>query len=330
MTAVDQNPPTLVAQHRIDLTAAEREGLRALAEEVVGTPPGAVDDPAWLSRARLLTCHLPARLARTLRHYRHDSGVAGTLLVTGLPIEDAALPDTPTVAESVERTATVPAALAVLLGSHLGEVGSYRAEKSGALVHNVVPVHGLEDSQSNAGSEAELAFHTENAFHPHRPDYLGLICLREDHEKRARTLVSSIRHALPLLDPHDRAVLHSARFVTAPPPSFHSGADTRPQPVLTGDPEDPDVCVDFAATTALDPGAATALDRLRLALAESATGVVLRAGDMVFVDNRLVLHGRSRFLPRYDGRDRWLHRIYLHLDNRRTRGHRPANGAVLS
>ncbi|NUT48300.1 MAG: clavaminate synthase [Saccharothrix sp.] len=330
MTVVDHTALAIVAQHRIDLTAAEADQLHVVAEEAVGAPSGAVDDPAWLARVRQLTSHLPVRLTAALRSYRHDAGAAGTLLVTGLPIDQSALPGTPGVAESVQRTATVPAALAVLLGTCLGEIGSYRAEKAGALVHDVVPVPGLEESQSNAGSESELEFHTENAFHPHRPDYIGLICLREDYEQQARTLVSSIRHALPLLDARDVAVLRSPRFVTAPPPSFHSGADTRPQPVLTGSPEDPDICVDFAATTPLDAEAAAVLARLRRASLHAASAVVLRAGGMVFLDNRLVLHGRSPFQPRYDGRDRWLHRIYVHLDNRRTRGHREANGAVLS
>jgi L-asparagine oxygenase len=56
---------------------------------------------------------------------------------------------------------------------------------------------------------------------------------------------------------------------------------------------------------------------------------VLEPGDMVFVDNRLVVHGRIAFWPRYDGTDRWLHRIFVHLDNRRSRSRRVGNGAVL-
>lgn len=52
-------------------------------------------------------------------------------------------------------------------------------------------------------------------------------------------------------------------------------------------------------------------------------------GNLVFVDNRIVLHGRAPYPPRYDGRDRWLQRIFVHLDNRWSRAFRPGNGPVL-
>jgi L-asparagine oxygenase len=50
---------------------------------------------------------------------------------------------------------------------------------------------------------------------------------------------------------------------------------------------------------------------------------------MAFMDNRVLVHGRGAFTPRYDGRDRWLHRIFVHLDNRRTSDSRIDSGPVL-
>jgi hypothetical protein len=41
------------------------------------------------------------------------------------------------------------------------------------------------------------------------------------------------------------------------------------------------------------------------------------------------VHGRTTFEARYDGRDRWLHRTFVHLDNRRNRRHRSEDGFVL-
>ncbi|WP_432973932.1 TauD/TfdA family dioxygenase [Dactylosporangium sp. CA-233914] len=315
-------------EHSIELDAHERAEFNALAEQLVRTAPGLIDDPDWLAAARQLSCRLPVRLRQAIRRYRHDPGRSGTLLLAGLPIDEHGLPDTPDVRESVEREAAGPAAVAMLIGQQMGEVVAYRDEKSGALVQNVVPVKGLEDSQSNAGS-TPLEFHIENAFHPHRPDYVGLLCLRGDHSSTAGTLVSSIRNAVPLLDGADREVLLQPRFRTAAPPSFHSG-DARPaHPVLAGSPEDPDVCLDFNATEPLDDEADAVLQRLRKVLFDVAVSLVLGPGEMAFVDNRLVLHGRSQFTPRYDGRDRWLHRVYVHTDNRRTRAHRPSGGQVL-
>ncbi|WP_327674834.1 TauD/TfdA family dioxygenase [Kitasatospora sp. NBC_00458] len=313
----------------LELTAGERAELEALAGRLAQTGPGLVDDPGWQAAARAESCRLPDRISRTVRTFRHDAGTAGTLTISNLPLAPDRLPPTPTVPDSVERRTTLPAALAVLLGSELGTVIAYRDEKFGALVQNVVPVPTLADSQSNGGS-VQLEFHTENAFHPHRPDYVGLLCLRPAHEDQVGTQVASIRHALPLLDEEARAVLREARFMTEAPPSFHEAGLSSPHPVLGGAPEDPDICVDFHATRALDERAEKSLAQLREALVEVRSDVVLRPGDMIFVDNRLVVHGRVAFSPRYDGNDRWLHRVFVHLDHRRSRRFRPDNGPVLT
>jgi L-asparagine oxygenase len=328
MTMLDQSTGA-VQGLALDLTDDERAALRELAEELVVAPPALLDDVTWVGQARQASCRLPLRLRQTLRAFRDDAGPTGSLILRGLPFGEDDLPDTPTVRESVERATTVPAVVAVLIGLSLGEVIAYRNEKTGALVQNVVPVPGLEGSQSNAGS-VPLEFHVENAFHPQRPDYVGLLCLRNDHAKRAGTLVTCIRQALPLLEETDRKVLREARFITAPPPSFHHGDRTMPHPVLVGNPEDPNICLDLNATTALDDEAREVMGRLKQVLTDVSSSLVLQSGSMAIIDNRLVLHGRTEFAPRFDGRDRWLHRVYVHLDNRRTREHRDDARPVLN
>ncbi|MFE3071905.1 TauD/TfdA family dioxygenase [Streptomyces sp. NPDC059247] len=326
----DQRTPQHIDQSSMTLTDRERGRVRALTEELGrSSPDGRVDDPRWLALARLQSCRLPVRLLESLRNFRSEPGPDGTLLIGGLPVDPGALPDTPTVPDSVERAATGPAATAMLLGQQLGDVFAFRDEKHGALVHNVVPVRSLARSQSNGGS-VDLELHNENAFHPHRPDVIGLLCLRSDHEGRAGTLFSSVRKARVLLDDADIAVLREPRFVTEAPPSFRTGDAAVTHAVLGGSPDDPDIRVDFHATGALDAEAAAALRRLGGALAEVASELVLRPGDMAFLDNRVVVHGRTEFTPRYDGRDRWLHRVYVHLDGRRGLSHRVGPGPVLA
>ncbi|WP_374776248.1 TauD/TfdA family dioxygenase [Streptomyces sp. NBC_01310] len=58
--------------------------------------------------------------------------------------------------------------------------------------------------------------------------------------------------------------------------------------------------------------------------------LILQPGELAFVDNRVAVHGRTSFRPRYDGRDRWLHRTFVHLDNRRTTGYRGNSGFMLA
>jgi L-asparagine oxygenase len=217
-----------------------------------------------------------------------------------------------------------------LVSMQLGEVIAYRNEKSGALVQNVVPVPGQETQQSNAGS-APLEMHVENAFHPRRPDYVGLMCVRADHERIAGLQLGCIRRAVHELTDEIRTVLAEPRFTTQAPPSFGRPDDAAPlHAVLTGEPGDPDVQVDFHATYGHDTDAKNALEVLRDAVAAVSETLVLEAGDMAIVDNRVTLHGRTLFTPRYDGMDRWLYRTFVHLDHRRSRPMREVDGHVLA
>jgi L-asparagine oxygenase len=312
----------------LTLTEDEQASLSALAGRAVRIAPRLVDHDGWQAEVRAMSCHLPVRLLEAIRRFRHDPGPDGILTITGLPVDADNLPSTPNVPDSVEHAATVSSALAMLLGQQLGEVIAYKEEKHGALVQNVVPVPSLARSQSNAGS-VPLEMHTENAFHPNRPDYVGLLCLRAAQQHRVGTRIAAIRRAYPLLDEADRTVLREPRFATEAPPSFASADCTSPLPILTGSPDDPDICVDFHATSPLDAGATRTMARLRAALDEVECELALETGGMVFLDNRLVVHGRIAFTPRYDGTDRWLHRVFVHLDHRRSRVFRDGNGSVL-
>ena len=138
-----------------------------------------IDDPCWVARARRSWEDTPAALRRAISDFRRHSGPDGRIVLSGLSIGD--VPPTPTVKGSVQHTPTVGAAVLALVAHGLGDPAAFAAEKSGALVQDVVPVPGEEKVQGNTGS-VELTFHTENAFHQHRPDYVMLLCLRADHD----------------------------------------------------------------------------------------------------------------------------------------------------
>lgn len=314
----------------ISLSDAERQETAKIAAELAGSAPQLVDAAEWMAAARDASCRLPVRLVEAIRKFRHDAGDDAAILIRNLPIDEASLPLTPSVPQSVERHATVPASVIVSVMLQIGEIISFQKEKLGALVQNVVPVPGQEALQSNAGSTA-LEMHTENAFHPFRPDFLGLLCVRSDHDDSGRLCVSSIRQACRRLPDSVLKVLWQPRFLTNPPPSFGDVLfPTQPQGVLQGHVDDPDVCVDFYSTHPLDDEAANAMAALRTAVEEVVKPLLLRAGDLAILDNRLALHGRTAFQPRYDGRDRWLHRTFVHLNHRRSRAARPDGGFVLS
>jgi L-asparagine oxygenase len=203
--------------------------------------------------------------------------------------------------------------------SVLGDVISYADEKAGRLVQDIAPVPGAEQRQENTGSTL-LELHTEDGFHPNKPDFLSLFCLRSDHERVAYTVASSVRAALPQLSEEDRAALRRPWYRIRLASSFTGGevAWSAPSPVLTGAEDDPELCVDFHASEPLNPAARHALEALRTVMTAGLVGVVLEPGDLLVVDNRAAVHGRTGFRPRYDGEDRWLRRCFAVADIRRS------------
>ncbi|WP_380282270.1 TauD/TfdA family dioxygenase [Kitasatospora purpeofusca] len=315
------------------LDPADAAACERLARTLSAGGHDQVDSPAWVARARDAWDELPLPLRRAVRRFRRHSGPHGTLVIGGLPVDRAALPATPSVLGSVQRRAAVPAAVLTMVACGLGEPLAYLAEKTGALVQDVVPVPGQESFHSNAGS-VPLSFHTENGFHPHPPDYVVFLCLRADHDRTAGMRVAGIRQAVPLLTRAGREALFAPEFITTPPPSFGpdagSGAGAEPRPVLFGAAEDPDIRMAQLVTSPLTPRATAALAEFGRACEATARTLRLVPGDLVVIDNRVTVHGRTAFRPRYDGADRWLQRTYVTTDLRRSRDHRPADGHVLA
>jgi hypothetical protein len=57
--------------------------------------------------------------------------------------------------------------------------------------------------------------------------------------------------------------------------------------------------------------AANALAELHVAVKRATKQVVLADGDLLVIDNDRAVHGRTPFIPRYDGTDRWLKRALV-------------------
>ncbi|MFD0363190.1 TauD/TfdA family dioxygenase [Nocardia sp. GCM10030253] len=314
----------------LELAPADTAEVDHLARTLCAGQHDQVDAPEWVARARDAWDALPLPLRRSVRQFRRRSGLRGSLVIHGLPVDEAMLPATPSVPDSVQRAASVAAAVLTMVACGLGDPAAYLAEKSGALVQDVVPIRGKETFSGNAGSVL-LTFHNENAFHQHEPDYVLLLCLRADHDRIAGLRTACTREVLPLLTAASREALFAPEFVTAPPPSFPPDSGARsPQPVLSGAVEDPDIRMATIATTALTPRAEAALAEFGQACNTVARTTKLTPGDMVIVDNRVTVHGRTAFQPRYDGADRWLQRTFAVADLRRSRDHRPRDGYILT
>lgn len=264
----------------------------------------------WAGHARRL---LPPEIHDALVDFADEPDRSGALLLRGLPIGDVpATPPRPTAPTGKDRTSeTTLLAVARSLGQPVG----YLPEHGGDLVQNIVPTQANATRQISTSSAVTLMFHTEAAFHPHRPRYLLLLCLRGD--PAAATTLASVREVRHLLGASTWSTLFEPRFRTAVDESYLDGriGDLGPaRPVLSGDPDQPSMVFDADLMIGTDPVADAALRALADATASYHASVVLEPGDLLVVDNTVAVHGRSPFTPRFDGTDRWLQRAFVVAD----------------
>jgi L-asparagine oxygenase len=258
---------------------------------------------------------LPPDVHDALVDFADETDPSGALLIRGLPVGE--LPATPTRPTTPTPKDQVSEFVLLTAARRLGQPVGYLPEHGGDLVQNIVPMRGTEASQVSTSSKVELMFHTEAAFHPHRPRYLLLLCLRGDADGRARTTLASITEVVRTLPLGTRRVLFEARFRTAADESYVGCRPTQlgaPIPVLSGSWERPSLVFDADLMVGVDAEAQAAVHALTEAIATCHTGVVLEAGDLLVVDNAVVVHGRSPFVPRFDGTDRWLQRAFVVSD----------------
>jgi L-asparagine oxygenase len=307
---------------------------RALAAEAGASPPDTLTE-----RAAALVPSLPAALTRNLRCYAATGAPHGTLLVRGLLAAAGDLEPTPETATPPPLATEGRAAELLLLAvmSLLGEPFTFASLYEGRLVQHVVAAPGHEADQTSEGSQAALAWHVEDAFTRERCDYFGLLCLRG--AAGAVTRVSAARRLR--LPGKVEQVLRESRFVVEPDIAHGTGPAAKlPRcPVLSGPPDDPEICFDVVYQRPADPlddEAAEALRALAEAVDAAATGHMLTPGDLLVVDNRRDVHGRTGYPPRYDGIGRWVLRAMVCAsgrEHRRRRGvrvlpaARPGEGA---
>lgn len=296
-----------------------------------------IDDHELLVKAEVAIRRASPGLVESLVHFRLQGSRDGIMLLRGLPIDDP-VPATPPwgAFPGSWRELSVSTMSQLMVMSVLGDVISYADEKDGELIQDICPVPGAERRQENTGSTL-LELHTEDGFHPNKPDFLSLLALRSDHGNEAITVACGIRAVLPRLEPEIVEVLRQPWYRIRLASSFVGpgvAAYSRPKPVLSGCPSDPDLCVDFHATEPVNEAARDALGALHRHMLGSLVGVVLQPGDMLIADNRKAVHGRTGFSPRYDGDDRWLRRCFAVTDIRAShpmrypasRVHRPLGG----
>ena len=284
-------------------------------------PAGAFGEETFVNAAGHAARLMPAVIHDALIDFTDAPPQAGAIVLCGMPMGE--LPLTPESPTAPCDKPLVSEFTLLTVARRLGQPVGYLPEHGGDLIQNLVPTKSNADRQVSTSSKVQLMFHTEAAFHPHRPKYLLLLCLRGD--ENAFTTLSSIFEVLPNLSERVVDTLFEPRFRTAVDESYLHGRSNvlgPPMPVLRGERSRPTMVFDADLMVGTDEEADESLRTLSAAVEAQHTGVALQAGDLLVVDNNVAVHGRSPYQPRFDGYDRWLQRSMVVADLSASAGER--------
>lgn len=236
----------------------------------------------------------------------------GFLRLEGMGIGD--IPPTPTSRAAMRKPDERSERLLLQATALLGDPIGYVQESGGGIVNNLFPQSTQSRTATSDSFDTELDLHTENAFHAIQPDYLLLLCLRQDPAAQAITYIASIDRILEHLSYEQQAF-----FLNEPynflsdygPTEKNQRIDiNKHQTVLYGDPDSPFFRFDPQFMVAYSDRAQHALEALRRIAWEVAEPVRLACGELLIIDNRRTAHARSPFTARLDGSDRWMQRTF--------------------
>jgi L-asparagine oxygenase len=319
----------LIAEYR--LTDSDCALVQSAIDAVLGESAG-VSQTDFLRHAHRYLPMLPMPVLDLLAAFR-DQEIAPAVLISGFPVPDEEIGATPLHWRD-GRTGERQEIYSLLLAASLGQVFAWATLQDGRLVQDVVPIRGQQQAQTGHGT-IELAWHTEDGFHRYRCDYLCLFAMRNnDH---IPTNLACVDHLS--LSPRVVDTLLGERFLIRPDTEHLKAEnalarramerlqdDPVPSAVLFGAPERPYLRIDPIYMSPLpgDAEAAESLTEITRELESCLQPVSLEPGDLLVLDNYRCVHGRAPFTARYDGTDRWLKKVIVTRDLRKSRDVRGA------
>jgi L-asparagine oxygenase len=294
--------------NRLSLTQAERSELASLAARVKGNPY--LDFESFFRSIKALRAELPNRVAAELAAFR-DRNRSGVLLIDGVPVGD--LPPTPSTPFTHAPIHDLGSErYLALLATMVAEPFTFAEWDSGHMVQNKYPLRAHRNIQFGTNA-VDFLPHSETPFRDFCPDYLSLLCLRADPGEIAKTIFCDIGTLIDAMPESDQRILAEPLFAyPTDNPAVYVGDKpmTRPMPIITSRAQQRvyEYTHDIQAVTS---EAAEVLARLKEDVEQHTTGLLFETGMLFIIDNSHMIHGRTRYEPRYDGADRWLQRLLL-------------------
>jgi L-asparagine oxygenase len=274
----------------------------------------------------IVQSHAPPEFLSALRSLHDATSPTSAVYIRNLPV-DPHVPPTPTDGSlSLGKTTYVAEAMLVGFGELTkSHVVGYSAETqySNPWIHEGFP----RTSKGSALTKAsDLSFHQDMSYHPQPPDVLGLVCVREGHDKNVNTELVDNREVFELLPDEVIELLRESRFQIKTSAWVDASWDVgnNGRGILSHD-SSIALPVDWENMVGLDEEAQAAVELLKEAiLAAPKHFVHFVPGDLLLFANRRTVHARTPYADlRFDGGDRVLDRSYfrkeLSSEQRRTR-----------
>jgi len=317
---------------KLSLTTDNIAYLRNLASVINISP--SENPELYCDQTRKLSTLLPKTIQSTLQNFAKQGSPTGFLLMETIPIPTE-LPPTPPNSILHIGEITELAKIQGIFMQSISEMLSYEAEGNGHLYQDIVPNQSMAKNQTSLGSNTELEIHTEQAFSTLRPDFLCLACLRGDPD--AYTHIFPVQTILDNITDTEKSLLREPLWKTGVDLSFKlhgkeflEGDMRGPMPILHGTESDPLLIFDQDLMRGITEPADKMIKKIVDIYYKHRIRHRLSPGEIMIVDNRRAVHGRSPFFPKYNGEDRFLIRCFSRLDHGSTAHARPNNGRMVA
>jgi len=167
----------------------------------------------------------------------------------------------------------------------------------------------LEPGRPSFQNAQDFFPHTDLSYSDEPPSKLLLHCVDTGSAIGGESQLCLVSDVIRALDEETKAWLRRPVF-QFPTPSHYTGGQVPLAPIITGPPEDAEIRFREDALGAESRDAILATTRLSTAIADNVIELRLAPSEMLVIDNRRVLHGRTGFINRGGDGGRHINRAY--------------------
>jgi len=316
----------------IRITKSQNRLFNCLCKKITSSP--SYKPKSFINEVNSVKKCIPQTIKNKLDDFTRNGSDEGFILFKGFSVDTELVPPTPPDNTFSLGEKTQLANIQALINQTCGEMIAYEAEGHGKLFQDMVPNYKLSTTQTSLGSKVELEIHTEQAFSKLRPDLLSLACLRGDPQ--AKTYILHVKKIVENLSEKERKLLREPLWKIGVDMSFKMKNETflegeirGPIPILSGPEINPHLVFDQDLMTGITYEAEVLRKKLIDIYLIHRSEHILKPGEIILLDNRRVVHGRSPFEPKYDGYDRFIVRSFITLDYDSSSYARPVGSRVI-